>query len=118
MRAKLLDKTENVLPAPAVQSRGMVAQFVKDLVQLEGRQTRLDQDGGANRPARNAHFILGKTKHVVPQPRLQMTPHLRQVEIRPSPLAQQGLSVVKKEQPKIKQRRRDRLRIHQKEIFC
>src|SRR5712672_1427914 len=117
MRAKLLDEAENVVPAPAVQPRGMVAQFVKDLVHFERRQNRFDQDGGANRSARNAQFILGKTEHVIPQPRLQMTLHLRQVEVRTSPFAEQRLSIVKKEQPKIKQRRRDWLPIHQKVLF-
>ena len=112
MRAKLLDETENVVPAPAVQPCGMVAQFVKDLVHFECRQNRFDQDSGANRSARNAQFVLGKTKHVVPQPRLQVTLHLRQVKIRASALAQQGRGIVKKEQAKIKQRRRDPLPVH------
>src|SRR5882762_4176805 len=102
MRAKLLDETENVVPAPAIQPRGMVPQFVKNLVHLERRQNRFDQDGGANRSARNTYCFLGKTEHVVPQPRLQVTLHLRQVEVRTSPFAQQDLSVVKKEQTKIK----------------
>src|SRR5712672_3733216 len=97
MRAKLLDETENVIPAAAVQPRGMLAQFVKDLVHFECRQNRFDQDSGANRSARNAQFILGKTEHVVPQPRLQVTLHLRQVEVRTSPFAEQRLSIVKKE---------------------
>src|SRR5260370_12066363 len=117
MRAKLLDEAENVVPAPAVQPRGMVSQLVKDLVHLECRQNRFDQDSGANRSARNAQFVLGKTKHVVPQPRLQVTLHLRQVKIRASALAQQGRGIVKKEQAKIKQRRRDRLPLHQKVLF-
>src|SRR6202045_4140474 len=103
MRAELLDETENVIPAPAIQPRGMIAQFVKDLVHFECRQNSFDQDGGANRSARNAQFVLGKTEHVVPQPRLQMTLHLRQVEVRTSAFAQQCRGVVKKEQPKIKQ---------------
>src|SRR5260221_1776224 len=46
-----------------------------------------------------------------------MTLHLRQVEIRASALAQQGLSVVKKEKTKIKQGRRDRLAVHQEMLF-
>src|SRR5260221_4748799 len=46
-----------------------------------------------------------------------MTLHLRQVEIRASALAQQGLSVVKKEKTKIKQGRRDRLAVHQEMPF-
>src|SRR5713101_4460913 len=102
MRAKLLDETENVVPASAVQPRGMVAQFVKNLVHFECSQNRFDQDGGANRSARNAQFILSKTEHVIPQPRLQMTLHLRQIEVRTSPFAQQRFSIVKKEQTKIK----------------
>src|SRR5208282_1509992 len=109
MRPKLLDETENIIPAPAVQPRGMFAQFVKNLVHLKRRQNGFDQDGGANRPAWNTQFVLGKTEHVVPQPRLQVILQLRQVEVRTGALAEQGGSVVKKEQTKIKQRRRDRL---------
>src|ERR1039457_7171129 len=117
VRAKFLDEAENIIPASAIQSRRMVAQFVEDLVHFKRRQNGFDQDGGANRSARNAEFILSKTEHVVPQPRLQMTFHLREVEIRTSALAQQGLGIVKKEQAKIKQRGRDRLAIDQKVLF-
>src|SRR5208282_6789526 len=103
MRTKLLDVAENVVPAPAVQSRGMVAQFVKNLVHLERRQNGFDQHGGANRSSRNAKFVLGKTEHVIPQTGFQVILQLRQIEVRTSSFVQQGPGVVKKEQTKIKQ---------------
>src|SRR5208282_692209 len=51
------------------------------------------------------------------QSRLEVALQLRQVEIRASALAQQGCSIVKKEQAKIEQRPRDWLTFHQKVLF-
>ena len=53
-RAELLDEAEDVVPAPAVQSRGVIAQLVEDLVHLERREDRLDEHRGADRSVRNA----------------------------------------------------------------
>src|SRR6266705_2167979 len=50
---KLLDETENVVPAAAVEAGGVVAELVKDFVHLEGRENSLDEDGGADGAARD-----------------------------------------------------------------
>ena len=42
---KFLDEAEDVVPAPAVEPRGVLAQFVENLVQLERGEDRLDQHG-------------------------------------------------------------------------
>ena len=50
--AELLDHAEHVVPAARVQPGRVLAQLVEDLLHLERRQDRLDQDGRADRPAR------------------------------------------------------------------
>jgi hypothetical protein len=61
----------------------VLAQLEQDLVHLERGRQRLDQDRGANRAARHADGLLGEGEDVVPQPRLEVVLHLRQVEVRP-----------------------------------
>ena len=73
--SQLLDEAEDVVPASAVQSGRMVAQLVENLIHLEGRQDRFEQDGAAA-DARHAQLLLGKREDVVPQARFQVTLHL------------------------------------------
>src|SRR5919106_819836 len=47
---ELLDDREDVVPAAGVEPRGVLAELVQDLVHLEGREDRLDQDGRLYRP--------------------------------------------------------------------
>src|SRR5437762_3473273 len=42
--AELLDARKNIIPAAAVETRGMRAQLVQDLVHLERGKNGLDQD--------------------------------------------------------------------------
>ncbi len=70
--AEVLDDAEQVVPPAGVEARGVVAQLVEDLVHLEGRGDRLDQDGGADRAARYAEVLLRSGEHLVPQPRLEV----------------------------------------------
>jgi hypothetical protein len=60
----------------------VLAQFVKDLFHLERRPDRLDQDRGPDGAPRNAELLLCVNKDVVPQPGLEVTFHLRQIEVR------------------------------------
>ena len=53
----------------------MVAQLVEDLVHLERREDRLDQDGAADVLTARPRERLG------PEPRLEMRLELRQVEV-------------------------------------
>jgi hypothetical protein len=50
--AQLLDEAEDVVPAPAVEARGVLAQLPQDLVHLERGEDSLDQHRRADRPAR------------------------------------------------------------------
>ena len=63
----------------------MVAQLVEDLLHLERGEDRLDEDGGADRPLRQAERVLGEDERVVPEPRLVVALELGEVEVRPRP---------------------------------
>ncbi len=80
--AELLDDREQVVPASRVQARAVLAQLVQDLIHLERRRDRLDQHRGPDGAARDAEVVLRDVERVVPQPRLDVRLHLRQVEVR------------------------------------
>ena len=73
---EVLDHGEDVVPTTRVESRRVVAQFVQDLLHLEGRRGGLDQAGGADAPVRDLQPVLGVCEHVVPQPGLAVGLHL------------------------------------------
>ena len=79
--AELLDHAEDVVPAARIQARRVLAQLVEDLVHLERGQDRLDQDGRADRPARDAERVLRMQEDVVPEPCLEVALELGQVEV-------------------------------------
>lgn len=60
----------------------MFAQRVEDLLHLERRGDRLDEDGGPDRAARDAEQFLRRQEDVVPQPGLVAVLQLRQIEVR------------------------------------
>ena len=99
--AEFLDETENVIPAPAVEPGGMLAQFVQDFVHLKRRENRFDQHRGADRPARNSDIVLREIKDVVPQARFLMALQLRQIKIGARSVREQVLGVVKEKQAEI-----------------
>jgi hypothetical protein len=72
-----LDETEDVVPAPAVETDRVIAQLVQDFVHLERRGQRLDQHGRADRPERKAERLLRVHEHLVPDSRLAMALELR-----------------------------------------
>ncbi len=80
--AEDLGETENVIPAAVVESDRVLAQLVEDLVHLECGGNRLDQYRHPDRSAWQSEDFLGRKKHVVPEPRLQVTLELRQIEVR------------------------------------
>src|SRR6516164_2235578 len=100
---KLFNKAENVVPAAAIEARRMVSELVEDFVHLECCHNRFDQDCCANTAIGNAKLLLGKNKDVVPEPRLQMTLHFRQVEVRPGAGRKQKFRVMKKVKAEIEQ---------------
>jgi hypothetical protein len=58
------------------------AKLVEDLVHLERGEYRLDQDRSLDGAPRYTQLVLGRLEDVVPEPRLEVALHLRQVEVR------------------------------------
>ena len=56
-----LDAAEQVVPAPGVEARGVLAQLVQDLVHLERGVDRLDEDRRADAAPRDPERVLGRT---------------------------------------------------------
>jgi hypothetical protein len=115
--AEFLDAGEDVIPAPDVEARGMLAQLVQDLVHLERRNDRLDEGGGPDRPHGDPQFILRKNKNLVPQPRLEMRLHLRQVEVRARAAREQLACVVEEVEREVEDAARDRLAVDGDVLF-
>ena len=61
-----LDIAEDVIPAAAVQANNMVAQRMQDLIHLEHRWQRLNQQRGLDGAARQVKAIFRKTEDIVP----------------------------------------------------
>ena len=102
--AEGLDHAEQVVPAPRVQARGVVAQLPENLVHLEGGQDRLDQDGGLDRPVRKGERLFGEGEDVVPEPRLEVALELGEVEVRPGAAVEQPAAVVEEVQAEVEER--------------
>src|SRR2546423_134028 len=107
-RAKRLDDAEEVIPTTRVEPCRMVAKLVENLLHLEGRVDRLDQRRRANASARYAEGVLSKTEDVVPQARLEMAFHLRQVEIRARAPVERFARIVEEVQAEVEEARRHR----------
>ncbi len=80
----------------------MVAQLVEDLLHLERREDRLDQDGRADRALRHADGVLGVAEDVVPEARLEVALELRQVVVRAAAALDRRRPLWKRCRPKSK----------------
>jgi hypothetical protein len=101
---EFLDAAEDVVPAAAVESRRMLAQLVEDLLHLEAGEYGLDQHRRLDAALWHAQRGLRQHEGVVPEPRLQVRLHLRQVQVDARFLLHARLRVVKEVQPEIEQR--------------
>src|SRR5437899_10885371 len=112
--AEFLDGAEDVVPAAAVESRGVIAQLVEDLVHLERGGNRLDEHGRADGAAGQAERVLRRDEHVVPQPRLEMALELREIEVRAAPRLppDQRTRIEEREDRTVQERCRNRRRIN------
>src|SRR5207244_2632552 len=77
---------------------------VEDLLHLERGENRLDQDGAADRAARQAQLLLGERERLRPQARLEMRLELRQIEVRPAAALEQFPRVVEEREPEVEER--------------
>ncbi len=100
--AQLLDVAEDIVPASAIQTGAVVAQFVQNLFHVKRGKNRLDEHGGLDRAARDAEQFLGHHEHVIPQPRFQVVLELGQIEIAALAVFKPVLRVVEEVQREIK----------------
>ena len=84
----------------------MVAQLVENLVHLERRGQRLDQDGRLERAMGHAKLALRVGEDVVPEPGLEMALELGQVEGGRRALGDLRFGAVEDVQAKVEQRAR------------
>ena len=78
---ELFCDAEDVVPAAGVEARRVLAQFVEDLVHLEGGEDRLDEDRGLDGAPWDPEGVLGMAEHVIPEACLEVPLELRQVEV-------------------------------------
>src|SRR5437773_11837653 len=90
----------------------MVAQLPQDLVCLESGEDRLDQHRRADRAMGDPERILCEDEDVVPQARLEMAFELREIEVGARAAPSELRRGIEKDEPKIEQRRRNRLPTH------
>src|SRR5262249_24179668 len=79
---EVLDEADDVVPAPAVESGRVLAQFPEDLVHLERGEDGLDQHRRPDRAPGKAELILGCAEDLVPEAGLAVALELRKVEVR------------------------------------
>src|SRR5262249_49964402 len=94
--AELFDEAENIIPPTTVEPARMFAKLIQNLLRFERAENRLDQHGRAHGPARDAQGVLRENEDVVPQPRLEMALHFRQVEIRSAAACEELFGVMEK----------------------
>ena len=69
------------------------------------------------RPVRDAERLLRADEDVVPEPRLEMRLHLRQIKVRPGAARDQLLRVVEKVEPEVEEARRHRLAVDEEMLL-
>src|SRR5256885_15081357 len=101
--SELLDDREDVVPTARVQSDDMLPEFVQDLIYLERRWDRLDQDGRLDRASRQTQRLLGSQEDDIPEAGFEVTLELRQIEVRARAAREKFLRVVEEEQAEVRQ---------------
>src|SRR5215212_5083964 len=100
-RPEFLDEREDVIPASAVETRAVIAQLPENLVHLERGEDRFDEHRRADGAVRNAELLLRADEDVVPEARLEVRLHLRQIKVRAGAARELFGRVVKKEEAEI-----------------
>ena len=101
------DIAEDVIPAAAVQANNVVTQRVQNLVHLENRRQRFNQQRGFDGAARQVEAVFRKAEYLVPPGRFLPGLRFRQIEIGAAAFGQQRFVVVEKVEREIKQAARD-----------
>ncbi len=101
--AELLNETEDVVPAAAVEAGGMIAELVQNFVHLKSAEDGFDQHGGADRALGNAEGLLGEDEDIVPEAGFQVALHLGEIEIRSGAMRELVGGVVEEEESEIEE---------------
>ena len=115
--AEDLDHREDVVPAAGVEPVGVLAERVDDLRHLEGRRQRLDQHRGADQAAREPERLAREGEDVVPERRLEVVLHLRQVEVQAPVALGEPLAGVEGVEAEVHERARDRLAVERQVLL-
>src|SRR5262249_48792692 len=113
VRPEFLEAAEEVVPAPDIEPRRMLAQLVQALVHFERGEYRFDEHRRLDRALRDSQLTLGSDEDIVPQARLEMALQLGQIKVGPAAAREQRLRVVKEIQGEIEYRTRDGAAVHQ-----
>src|SRR5439155_159452 len=94
-----------------IQARCVLPQFVQNLLHLKRGGDRLDQGGRLHASRGDPDPFLGEAEHVGPQAGLEMTLHLREVEVGARPPGEELLRVVEEVQSEIHEAARSDLAV-------
>src|ERR1043166_2496204 len=100
---ELLDVTEDVVPAPAIEAGAVLAQFIEDFVHLESGQDMLDEHRRFDAALGNFQEFLGAHEDVVPQAGFQKVLELWEIEIDARAMVQAVADVVKEVEGEIEE---------------
>src|SRR5919204_5577204 len=84
----------------------MFAKLVENLVHLEGSKHRLYEGGRLDGAAFDAELLFRRVEDVVPEPRLEVRLHLRQIQVRTRAAFEKLFRVVEEEQAEVEDRAR------------
>ena len=87
------------------------------LIHLKRSSNRFNQNSTPDCSPPHANIVLRQIEHIIPQPRLEMTLHLRQIEVRASPSLDKLFGIVEEVQPEIEERARDGLAVDRKVLL-
>ena len=79
--SSLLDETEDVVPASAVESGRVIPQLKQNFFHLESGRESFNQDGGSNRVVWYANVRLREEENVIPEASFEIVFHFGEVEI-------------------------------------
>ena len=117
VQAQALDIAENIVPAPAIEARTVLAQLVEDFMQLKSSRQRLNQHRGPHRALRHAHHPLAVLEHVIPQTSFEVAFEFGQVEVWGGAAIEQLVGVVEEVEAKVEQRAAHRLAVYFNVLF-
>ena len=101
-----LNVTEDVVPPPAVEPGRVIPELIQNFLGLKNGRQGLNEAGGLHRPNRKTHGALSADKNIIPNSRLKVTLHLRQVEVGGGTSGDELASIMEKVEAKVDQHTR------------